>query len=151
MKGILRILERTRRWPVVGRFSFGMMMGTALVWVLLRRRSETETLPEGTPVPARARRPAPSEIDITEAPVAEAEAEAEKAETSEGVAPADRLEVIRGIGPKFAERLRSAGIRTFNALAAETPEHLREIVRAQSWQKVEPEVWIAEARRLAER
>ncbi len=151
MKGILRILERTRRWPMVGRFSFGMMMGAALVWVLLRRRSEAEALTEGAPAPARARRPAPPEIDITEAPVAEAEAEAEKAETSEGAAPADRLEAIRGIGPRFAERLRAAGIRTFEALAAETPERLREIVRAQGWQKVEPKVWIAEARRLAEK
>ncbi len=122
-------------------------MGTALVYVLWRQRYEAAPPAEPAPAPRKKRPLASPEIDITEAPLAD---ENEKS-AAPATPPAERLEVIRGIGPKFAERLHAAGIHTFAALAAETPERLREIVRAQSWQKIEPEAWIAEARRLAEK
>ncbi len=125
-------------------------MGTALVYVLWRQRYEAAPPAKPAPAPRKKRPIISPEIDITEAPLAEIRAEAEEASAAPAAPPAERLEVIRGIGPKFAERLHAAGIHTFAALAAETPERLREIVRAQSWQKIEPEAWIAEARRLAE-
>ncbi len=145
MTRTLRIWERARRWPVAGCFSFGVTLGAALVYVLWRRRSAMplppEAAPKSAPLPP-ARRPASREIDITESALAEgAEASPE--------ASAERLEAIRGIGPKFAGRLHAAGIHTFEALAAQSPERLREIVQAQPWQKIEPEAWIAEASRLA--
>lgn len=68
------------------------------------------------------------------------------------VAPSaqDALEDIHGIGPIFAQRLRTAGVFTFAQLAVQTPEALRTIigpVRASSM--FHPEAWIAEAQQRA--
>jgi predicted flap endonuclease-1-like 5' DNA nuclease len=61
----------------------------------------------------------------------------------------DDLEIINGIGPVFAKRFNAAGIHTFAQLAALTPDRTREIAAAQSWQKIDPEAWVAEAAHLA--
>ena len=58
----------------------------------------------------------------------------------------DDLTLIRGIGPKFANQLAAAGITTFAALAAATPEQLQEAVNAPTWQKPDYAGWIAEAK-----
>lgn len=59
----------------------------------------------------------------------------------------DNLEVIRGIGRVFAQRLNAAGIYTFADLAAQTPQQLRAIIGpVRSAAMVNPEAWIAEAR-----
>ena len=63
----------------------------------------------------------------------------------------DPLIDINGIGPVYQRRLFDAGVYTFADLAALTPERVREIVRPQSWQDVDPAAWIAEAQTLAER
>jgi predicted flap endonuclease-1-like 5' DNA nuclease len=58
----------------------------------------------------------------------------------------DPLEVIEGIGPIYADRLRQAGIRTFAALAETAAEDLRAITGTTRW---DPAEWIAQARKLA--
>jgi predicted flap endonuclease-1-like 5' DNA nuclease len=63
--------------------------------------------------------------------------------------PEDALERIKGIGAVFARRLKAAGIRTFGQLAEATPDRIREIIKPEEWQKIDPEAWIAEARTLA--
>lgn len=133
--------EHGSRRSLLGRISFTLMMGAALAWVLLRRR--TETLPANEDLTCSPAQVTPAEIDITTPLVAEHPEEASPAEERR-----DRLETIHGIGPKFAERLHAAGVHTFSALAAQSPEHLLEIVQAQPWQKVEPEQWIQEAKDL---
>lgn len=129
------------RCSLLGRISFALMMGAALAWVLLRRRMET--LPTDEDLTYSPPQAAPAEIDITTPLVAESPEEASPAEEHR-----DRLEAIHGIGPKFAERLHAAGVHTFSALSAQSPEHLLKIVQAQPWQKVEPERWIQEAKAL---
>lgn len=59
----------------------------------------------------------------------------------------DSLIEIRGIGSSFAKRLNDAGIYTYAQLAELSPSHVREIVAAQKWHKIDPEGWIAEAKR----
>lgn len=63
--------------------------------------------------------------------------------------PVDDFEPIKGIGKVYEQRLYSAGIRTYAALADTAPEQLLEIVQAQS--PVPPDVasWIAQAQALA--
>ncbi len=133
--------EHGSRRSLLGCISFALMMGAALVWMLLRRR--TGTLPvneDRTYSPPQA---TSVEIDITTPLVAESPEEASPAEEHR-----DHLETIHGIGPKFAERLHAAGVHTFSALSAQSPNRLLEIVQAQPWQKVEPERWIQEAKAL---
>ncbi len=122
------------RRPWTRRFSLAAALAAALLW-LWRRQRGLERLPRNEDLTCSPPR-VPPEIDITPAgPPADE-------------AGGDALERIRGIGPVFAGRLRAAGIRTFAALAAQSPEHLRAVVQAQPWQKVDPQAWIAEARRF---
>jgi predicted flap endonuclease-1-like 5' DNA nuclease len=62
----------------------------------------------------------------------------------------DSLIDINGIGPVYERRLFDAGIYTFAELAAQSPEQLRELVGAKSWQDIDTEAWIAEARQFME-
>ena len=62
--------------------------------------------------------------------------------------PADDLTQISGIGPTFARRLQAAGITTFAKMAALSPDYLREVSQAATWQ-ADPEEWIAQANALA--
>ena len=61
----------------------------------------------------------------------------------------DALIDINGIGPVIERRMHEAGIFTFEQLAAQAPERLREIARLQDWQDADPNAWIAEARERA--
>jgi predicted flap endonuclease-1-like 5' DNA nuclease len=63
----------------------------------------------------------------------------------------DPLIDINGIGPVYQQRLFEAGVTTFDALAALSPERIRAIIKHERWQEIDPEAWIAEARQLAER
>jgi len=88
---------------------------------------------------------------VMEAPAEEevpAEVAAEAPVFAEGAA-ADDLTAIKGIGPKFAETLQTAGITTYAALAQLTPEELEQIVQPAGWQKVDFAEWIAQAAELA--
>ena len=48
-----------------------------------------------------------------------------------------------------AGKLRAAGITSFDQLARTPAERIREIIQPQEWQKIEPELWIAEAKTMA--
>lgn len=61
----------------------------------------------------------------------------------------DPLIDINGIGPVYQQRLFDAGINTFAGLAALAPDKLRTIVKPETWQDVDTEAWITEARALA--
>lgn len=61
-----------------------------------------------------------------------------------GRAASSLIDIV-GIGPVFAKRLEAANIRSFADLASTTPDQLRSIVKAEDWQKIEPERWISEA------
>jgi len=68
---------------------------------------------------------------------------------SVGAGQGDNLTAINGIGPMFERRLKNAGITTFAQLAETPSERLLEIVRAKSWQVVDPEFWRRQAREFA--
>jgi predicted flap endonuclease-1-like 5' DNA nuclease len=63
----------------------------------------------------------------------------------------DDFTVITGIGPALAARLSTIGIVRYADLAQADPEELPAALGIQPWQKVEPEVWVAEAAVLAEK
>lgn len=63
----------------------------------------------------------------------------------------DDFTQIKGIGPALAARLSTAGIYRYADLAKADPEELPNALGIQPWQKVEPEVWVAEAAVLAEK
>jgi predicted flap endonuclease-1-like 5' DNA nuclease len=60
----------------------------------------------------------------------------------------DRLIDILGIGPVYERRLNEAGILTFAQLYSLTPEQIRAIIKPESWQNIDPESWIAQARTM---
>lgn len=58
----------------------------------------------------------------------------------------DDLTLIEGIGPVYNRRLQAGGIPTFAALAVADPRRLAEIIQPQSWQRLNYEDWIEQAR-----
>jgi predicted flap endonuclease-1-like 5' DNA nuclease/uncharacterized RDD family membrane protein YckC len=62
--------------------------------------------------------------------------------------PPDDFEPIEGIGPVFEQRLYDAGIRTYAALSAATPDQLAQIVNAAKPAQPDYAGWIAQARQL---
>jgi predicted flap endonuclease-1-like 5' DNA nuclease len=60
------------------------------------------------------------------------------------------LETIKGIGPKYAERLREAGIGSLNDLANATVQRLEEIIAPPKWQQPAFTYWIDQAQRLSQ-
>lgn len=65
------------------------------------------------------------------------------------VATPQDLTAIRGIGLVFQQRLYDAGIRTYAALAAATPDQLAQIVNAPRPAQPDYASWIAQAQELA--
>lgn len=63
----------------------------------------------------------------------------------------DPLEEINGIGPAFAQKLNAAGVFTFAQLSRLTPERVVEIIQPESWQRIEPQAWIAQAHLLSQK
>lgn len=61
----------------------------------------------------------------------------------------DELERINGIGPTYARRLHDAGVTTFEALAAQSPERLQAITKARGGSGNGPGEWITEALKLS--
>jgi len=57
----------------------------------------------------------------------------------------DDLSRIEGIGPKVAQLLAAADIRTFAQLAAATPEQLRELLQQARLRFMNPETWPEQA------
>ncbi|MBW7882991.1 MAG: hypothetical protein H3C34_10195, partial [Caldilineaceae bacterium] len=65
--------------------------------------------------------------------------------------PPDDFEPIKGIGKVYEQRLYDAGIRTYAALAALTPEQLAEICPAQRPLKPDYASWIEQARQYLQK
>ena len=61
----------------------------------------------------------------------------------------DPLIDINGIGPVYEKKLVAAGVRSFEDLAAMTPEQVRAIINPERWQELDVAAWIAEAHALA--
>ena len=64
-------------------------------------------------------------------------------------APPDNFEALGGVGEIYERRLYDAGICTFDALAATTPERLAEICQAPALRLADYAAWIAHATELA--
>jgi predicted flap endonuclease-1-like 5' DNA nuclease len=85
----------------------------------------------------------------------EIEGHAEPVRAEAGEQPSSRLPkeadftLIKGIGSAFAERLKDAGVSTFEQLAAMTPEQVGEIL-GLSPKRVSDDKFIEQARRLAD-
>jgi predicted flap endonuclease-1-like 5' DNA nuclease len=59
------------------------------------------------------------------------------------------FELINGIGPAYAKRLRDAGIESYTDLAKLAPQELRDLMKVQKWQRLDAESWIAQAVELS--
>jgi len=88
------------------------------------------------PAPASAAETTPDPAAPVEAPTALEQGE-------------DDLTRLAGIGPTFAGRLSAAGVTTYTALAASTPDALAAIVQAPDWRRPDYASWIDQARALA--
>lgn len=64
----------------------------------------------------------------------------------------DNLQIIEGLGPKMDEVLKENGIGDWAALAAQTPESLREVLNkyGDSYKIIDPGTWPAQAKLAAE-
>jgi predicted flap endonuclease-1-like 5' DNA nuclease/uncharacterized membrane-anchored protein YhcB (DUF1043 family) len=62
--------------------------------------------------------------------------------------PPDDFEILEGIGQIYERRLYSAGICSYSALAAATPERLAEICKAPAFHRPDYAFWIAQARQM---
>lgn len=62
----------------------------------------------------------------------------------------DQLVEIPGIGHLYERKLWDAGIMKFEDLADCTADDVYEVIQPAEWQRIEPERWIEEAKRLAE-
>ncbi|MCS7009900.1 MAG: helix-hairpin-helix domain-containing protein [Anaerolineales bacterium] len=85
-------------------------------------------------------------------PVEENKHEGQEAhhETAETHAPVeDDLTILEGIGPKVAQVLQQAGIRTFADLAHADVGRVQEILKAAGLQMMNPSGWIEQARLAA--
>jgi predicted flap endonuclease-1-like 5' DNA nuclease len=62
----------------------------------------------------------------------------------------DDLTRIKGIGPRYAQVLADGGIRSYDDLAATTPDQLRAIVKPGVMQQIDFDSWISQARAYAQ-
>ncbi len=87
-------------------------------------------------------------LDIVKVKKAEekAEVKAEKAEKKAVSKKGDDLTKIEGIGPKTAEALNKAGIKTFADLADSKVGDLRDILEGANLSKYDPKTWSKQAR-----
>ena len=63
----------------------------------------------------------------------------------------DKLTDIVGIGVVYAKRLRKEGISTFKALAKLKPAQLQKMINPATWQTLDFESWIEQARDRAKK
>ena len=120
--------EKTVQWILLA-----LVLIFFVLWLLLRKPGEEEEEEK--------------EIRLTAAAAEEEASEAEEQKPS----AEDDLKVIEGIGPKLEQVLKEAGIRTYRALAAKTPEELRAILDAAGIARISnPQTWPEQAQLAAE-
>ena len=59
------------------------------------------------------------------------------------------FELISGIGPAYAQRLKEAGVESYADLAKLTSQEVRDITKVQKWQRLDADSWIAQAVELS--
>ena len=146
----------------LARTAFLLGVGTALgalliYWLLrvLREEEETERAERVPPV-----RPEEYNIPIPLSPEPDERAEpaaatpAKRRPAVERLAtPDDDLTRIDGIGPKYADGLRSLGISSFSALATQSPDALAGDLKGLGLRiigdRIAAEDWVGQAQRLA--
>ncbi len=112
--------------------------------------TEEAAAPEAVAAP-----PAVEEAETTEATVEapgvpEVEAAPPPAEEAPVPRPVpDPLDKIKGIGAVYKRKFNEAGIYTFEQLSELSPEQIADIIQPQSWQKIDAEAWIEQARQFA--
>lgn len=160
--GVLAVLAAVAAPPVA--LTVGAVGGGLLGWNYMRNRQMTP--PSFTPPPAPETSsvseilavadilPAADQASVapTTPIVVDAVADAvpPAADSLSPTPPAENLEVIHGIGPVYAGRLRAAGIYTFADLAALAPDRIREIIGPTHYgQTADAERWIADAQQLS--
>jgi len=133
-----------------------LFAGLALVvWFILRSKTTRQPAePKPEPVMAPAPVVTPEAAMVTK-PAAEPAPVAPKLEPAVAAPPVavkpDDLEKIEGIGPKIAKVLQEAGVTTFAALAATSPEQLRAILDRAGIRRIsDPATWPEQARLAAE-
>lgn len=62
----------------------------------------------------------------------------------------DELTHIKGIGPVFQRKLRDVGFNSFEDLAQADPAQIRRMLDIKTWQKVDIESWVQQAKDWAE-
>lgn len=85
--------------------------------------------------------PPPHAPTRTDSPIQTFDVPAEK--------PVDDLTIIEGIGPKIAQILSDAGIKTYDQLAEAEPARLEDILRENRLQMADPSSWSEQARLAA--
>lgn len=125
----------------------GLLVEAIVVWVYLRKHSKN--------IQKQLKEYENKNLSITKKQLAlkaKNEALREEIETLKNAKPAnganDKLEDIKGIGPVFARRLNNAGIKTFEELVKVPTGELEKIVEAKTWQDINPEQWIWEAKQF---
>jgi len=143
-------------------FWLGLVTGLIIGWVIewfIDWRFWRRALYENLQTESQWRRElqaAQREVAELRAQLAQLSVSTPNAETSDSSVPVadlphDQLEIINGVGPAFAQRLQTAGVRTFAQLSELSPERLLEIIHPEPWQAVDPGSWIAQARQLAQK
>ncbi len=134
----------------IGGLIVGLFIGWIIEWVIdwLFWRQDDQKLSQELAQAEVQKRLLQTRLEEAEATIQQLRAELDQTSRQASL-PADKLERINGIGAVFAQRLHEAGIHSFAQLAASTPQQVTEIIRPESWQKIEPEEWIEEARQLA--
>lgn len=130
----------------------GLGLGVSAIvgWLILReskRKEDTRTVTVKSQVGGTS-----DEMQPIVLPREALEESPEEAEAPEAPESADDFTQIRGIGPRFAQALRDAGITTFAALARETPDTLAELMApyaAVRPQRIRDFDWIGQAKALA--
>lgn len=131
----------------------GLGLGVSAVvgWLILReskRKEDARTVTVKSQVGG-----APEEMQPIVLPREALEERAEEPEAAEAPEGGDDFTRIRGIGPRFAQALRDAGITTFAALARETPDSLAELMApyvAVRPQRIRDFDWIGQAKAHAQ-
>ena len=117
-----------------------LLLGGALVAWAMWRRWQRHLEKQAYPSPVRE----PVHAPEADKPPAEREPELEPEPVEEAAEP-DDLTRIEGIGPKVAQVLADAGIKTFAQLAEAEIESLREILREAGLQFMNPTTWPEQA------
>lgn len=138
--------RRRRYWRWMG---VGMLLAGWSVYRLWQRCCERGggrfvgpiPCPEPAPPSPPPAEPAPEPIELP----AYVAAEEPPAPAPASPPAPDDLSRIEGIGPKVAQLLAAAEIRTFAQLAAATPEQLREILQQARLRFMNPETWPEQA------